>query len=221
VNNNNNIFEEQVKKVLVLSPHTDDAELGCGGTISKLLEQGVEIIWAVFSTAEDSLPKELPRDTLKREFKEVTKFLKIDEKKLIIFDYKVRRLHEKRQEILEHLIKIRNKFKPDLVIMPSLNDIHQDHQVIANETVRAFKTCASIISYELPWNHVNFNTQAFMKLEQSHVIKKYEILMKFKSQINLKRNYFKKEYIFGLANVRGTQCNAKYAEAFEVIRWIL
>ena len=47
-------------KVLILSPHTDDAELGCGASIVKMVEEGAEILWIVFSIAEDSLPVHLP-----------------------------------------------------------------------------------------------------------------------------------------------------------------
>jgi Uncharacterized proteins, LmbE homologs len=67
-------------KVLILSPHTDDAELACGGSIIKFLQEGHELLWVVFSVAEESLPKFLPKDTLKKEFLEITKHLKLNEK---------------------------------------------------------------------------------------------------------------------------------------------
>jgi len=137
-------------KVLVLSPHTDDAELGCGGTIIKLLEGGNEVFWVVFSTAEDSLPEDLPKDTLKREYFDVLKALGLNKNECKVFDFKVRNLYNFRQEILEDLVKTRDEYHPDVVIGPSLNDLHQDHQVVAHEMVRAFKTTSSIICYELP-----------------------------------------------------------------------
>lgn len=115
---------------------------------------------------------------------------------------------------------IRNDFSPDLVLVPSLSDYHQDHQVVANEAVRAFKMSASIIGYELPWNHVTFETNMFIRLSEQHIKKKFGLLSYYKSQFLKEKSYFSEEYIFGLARVRGTQCNAKYAEAYEVIRWI-
>lgn len=208
-------------KLLILSPHTDDAELGCGGSISKFIEGNHDILWIVFSTAEDSLPKGLPKDTLKKEFLNVAKDLELTKKNYRIFNFKVRRLHEERQTILEELSKIRSNYNPDLVIIPSLNDYHQDHQVVANEAVRAFKTNASIIGYEMPWNHINFSTNLFIRLQKHHIEKKFNLLLNYKSQLMKRRDYFSKEYVFGLAKVRGTQCNSNYAEAFEVIRWIL
>jgi len=208
-------------RVLVLSPHTDDAELGTGGTIIKFIDEKKEILWVVFSTAEESLPKEMKKDTLEKEFLSVTKKLDLREDQYIINHFQVRKLHEKRQEILELLVQIRNKFLPDLVIGPSLNDFHQDHIIVATEMVRAFKGAASIISYELPWNHVTFNTQLFVKLDKKHIEEKIELLKLYNSQIIKRRSYFSEEFILGFARTRGVQLNTEFAEAFEVIRWMI
>lgn len=208
-------------KLLILSPHTDDAELGAGGSITKHVKENHEILWVVFSTAEESLPKNLPKDTLRKEFLKVIENLGLKEKNYRIYNFKVRRLNENRQDILEELIKIRDNFNPDLVMSPSLNDYHQDHHVIANEAIRAFKTNASIIGYELPWNHVTFDTNLFIKLNKYYIKKKFELLQNYKTQFAKGRNYFSKEYVFGLAKVRGTQCNVEYAEAFKIIRWTI
>jgi LmbE family N-acetylglucosaminyl deacetylase len=207
--------------ILVLSPHTDDAELGCGGSIAKFIKDGNTIFWVVFSTAEESLPKDMPKDILEKEFLEIIADIGVLEDNYEIFKFKVRHLHKHRQEILENLIQIRNSFCPELVIGPSINDFHQDHQVVANEMVRAFKSNSSIISYELPWNHITFNTQLFVKLNDHHLSLKYKRLKKYKSQFDLNKPYFSQEFIYGLASTRGVQCNSKYAEAFEVIRWML
>ncbi|MCX6673733.1 MAG: PIG-L family deacetylase [Methanothrix sp.] len=208
-------------KILILSPHTDDAELGCGGSIAKMIEEGHELLWVVFSIAEDSLPHDLPKDTLKKEFLQVAKHLGLKERNYMICDFRVRHMDENRQEILEDLVKIRQSFQPDVVMMPSLNDYHQDHQVISNETIRAFKMHSSIIGYELPWNQVAFNTNLFIRLKKSHIEMKLDLLSHYKSQLQLGRSYFSPEYVYGLAKVRGTQCNSSYAEAFEVVRWII
>jgi LmbE family N-acetylglucosaminyl deacetylase len=206
-------------KILIVSPHTDDAELGCGGSISKFIEIGNEIYWIVFSSAEDSLPRGLEKDTLKKEFIEVVNSLNINNYKIL--NYKVRTLSQKRQNILDELVKLKKEIKPDVVICPSLNDFHQDHQIVSNECVRAFKMNSSIICYELPWNHITFNTQLFIKLNKNYIDKKWLMLKKYKSQFIVNKSYFNKEYVYGLAKVRGVQSNSTYAEAFEVIRWIL
>lgn len=206
--------------ILILSPHTDDAELGCGGFISKLIEKKKNIFWMVFSTAEDSLPNDMDTDTLSKEFKNVADYLNLNENNYSIHNFKVRKLLEKRQEVLDLLIKVKKDFKPGLVIGPSLNDFHQDHGVVSNEMIRAFKTTSSILCYELPWNHVRFETQFFVKLEEDHIQKKIEMLKFYKSQQIIQRHYFTEDFIKGLAYTRGAQVGHKYAEAFEVVRWI-
>ncbi len=208
-------------KVLILAPHTDDAELGCGGTISKLLDGGHEICWVVFSTAEDSLPKGMPKDTLRTEFLSVIKDIGLDDGHHKIYDFRVRNLHQYRQEILEELIRTKKEFQPDLVIGPSLNDLHQDHQVVALEMTRAFKTSSSILCYELPWNHITFNTQCFIRLNRGHMESKCRLLEHYRSQILGGKDYFSPDFTFGLARTRGVQCNSEFAEAFEVVRWVL
>jgi len=208
------------KKVLILSPHSDDAELGAGSYIAKLIEEKYEIFWVVFSTARESVPIELPPNILSDEFMSVAEELDLRRNQFIIYNYNVRKLHEKRQDVLENLVGIGNNFKPDIVIGPSLNDYHQDHQVVANEMIRAFKTKCSIICYELPWNNVKFASQMFVKLEERHIKKKLSLLKKYKSQMIKNRFYFDKEFIIGNARVKGTCISCKYAESFEVVRWV-
>ena len=87
--------------------------------------------------------------------------------------------------------------------------------------VRAFKTTSSIISYELPWNHLEFRSQFFVKLDEENMIKKISLLNKYQSQVYIKRHYFTEDFIRGLALTRGAQINHKYAEAFDVIRMVI
>ncbi len=209
------------KRIVIFSPHTDDGELGCGGSIIKWLDEGNFIYWVVFSIAEDSLPDGMPKDTLEKEFLGVVNHLGLPSDQIEILKYPVRYLFEHRQSILEKMVSINRTIKPDLVIGPSLHDLHQDHIVVANEMVRAFKASSSIISYELPWNHVTFNTQMFVPLTKNHMAKKFQLLQFYESQTKKNRNYFSDEFIFGLSKARGIQINQEYAEAFEVIRWIM
>lgn len=206
------------KRILILAPHTDDGELGCGGTIAKYLEETPDVFYMAASTCRRSLPEGWPPDALEVEVKNATGVLGIDPKNLILWDYDVRRFKETRQQILEDLVKLRNDIDPDLVFVPSPTDIHQDHQVISEEGLRAFKN-TSILGYEMPWNNVSFNTRAFVKLEKRHVEKKVAALMCYKSQLH--RSYVNENFVFSLATVRGVQVGAAYAEAFEVVRYVI
>jgi len=206
------------KKVFILAPHTDDGELGCGGITSKLIEIGADIYYFAFSTADTSVPEGFSKDILKTEVKNATEKLGIKKENVIIYNYQVRKLNYARQEILEDLIRHRSDLKPDLVLMPSLNDIHQDHSTIAQEGLRAFKN-TTILGYELIWNNLTFNTTSFVKLDKKYIQAKSDALKEYKSQGN--RDYMSEEFIFALAKTRGVQIGSEYAESFEVIRWVM
>lgn len=207
----------QWQRVLILAPHTDDAELACGGSIARLSEEGVEVIVAAFSTAQDSLPAEAPAGLLRSEFLHAMQSLKVPETSVLVYDYPVRRFSYQRQEILEDLVQLRRRLTPDAVLLPTGSDIHQDHQVINAEGRRAFKT-ATVWGYELPWNHVSFTAQAFITLRPRHVEAKWTALQAYQSQVELKRPYFSREFVESLARVRGLQAAVEFAEAYEVIR---
>lgn len=204
--------------ILVLAPHTDDGELGLGGTIRHLVEQGKKVTYVAFSTAQQSVPDGFPKDILKTEVKRATAKLGILPENLIIYNYEVRKLGYVRQEILEELIQLRKSSDFDLVFIPSLHDIHQDHTTIAQEGLRAFKN-TTLLGYELIWNNLTFNTQCFVKLEKHHIEAKVEALKEYESQGE--RDYLSADFIFSLARARGVQAGCRYAEAFEVIRLFL
>lgn len=183
-----------------------------------MTEDGVEVTMAAFSTAKESLPDQYPRDTLEREFRAGSRELGVRDGNVLVYDYPVRNLHAHRQAILETLVSLRKKLDPELVFAPSLHDVHQDHQVLFAEARRAFND-RSLWGYELPWNHVRFDGQAFVVLDARHVEKKWKALTHYKSQFELGRPYFHKETIEGLARVRGLAVKATFAEAFEVTRF--
>lgn len=206
------------KRFLMLAPHSDDVELGCGGTMARILEEGdAEINVAVFSTASDSVPKGFPKTALRDEFYEAMKILGVKKSRLTVYDYAVRKLSYNRQDVLEELVKLRKTIDPDVVFLPSVEDLHQDHQTLSLEGLRAFKE-VTVWGYELPWNTVTFPTRGFVTLKKKHIEKKWEALQAYKTQFAAKRLYFSLDYVMGLAKVRGVQVKAEYAEAFDVIR---
>jgi len=209
---------DSFKKILVLAPHTDDGELGCGGTIAKFVEEKKSVFYVAFSSAEKSVPEGFPKDILKKELRKAVKLLGLSPDNLILFNYEVRDFPRYRQDILDDMIKLDKKIKPDLILLPSTCDIHQDHQVILQEGLRAFKKI-SIFGYELPWNNLTFSTKAFVELKEVHISKKIKALSCYKSQLS--RIYMSGDFIKSLAMTRGVQIGTRYAEAFQAIRLIL
>ncbi len=203
--------------MLVLAPHTDDAELGCGGTTARLVASGAEVSVATFSLAKESLPPGSAPDRLRGEFLNAMRILGVDAQRTFVYDYPVRTFSNHRQELLEELLQLKKRLRPDIIFVTAGADIHQDHRVLHAESVRAFREI-TLWAYELPWNCLNFSAQAFVTLNQEHVDRKWAALQAYESQMELQRPYFNKEVVYGLARVRGVQVRAEYAEVFEVVR---
>ncbi|MDE2742038.1 MAG: PIG-L family deacetylase [Gemmatimonadota bacterium] len=204
-------------RVLVLAPHTDDGELGCGGAISRMVEEGREVYYAAFSTAAESVPPPFPSDILEKEVREGTKVLGIPAANLLVYKYKVRHLPHMRQEILEELVRMKREIDPGTVFLPSAQDLHQDHQTVHIEGLRAFKT-VTVLGYELPWNNLSFDYRHFCVLTRAHVETKIAALRCYQSQQH--RPYTQEEFIWSWARTRGGQIMVEYAEAFDVLRWV-
>jgi len=205
------------KIILILAPHTDDGELGCGGSIAKFCTSGVKVYYTAFSSCSTSLPEGLPADTLIKECKKSTAVLGIPPANTSFFDFTVRTFPARRQDILDEMILLNKTIQPDLVFAPASSDIHQDHGVISSEARRAFKN-TSLLGYEFPWNQTNFNPGFFIRLTPAELHIKNEALKAYQSQQH--RKYMNEDLFRSLARVRGIQCDSEFAEAFEVIKLI-
>lgn len=199
-------------RILALNAHVDDVDFAAGGTVSKFIEQGHEVYYIVCTT--EPL---YPNEDLVGEYKLAMKTSGVNEYKTLSLTNK--HLERDRQTILDVFNEFNDGLKPDIVLGPALHDFHQDHHTVYREMCRAFKTSSSILCYEIPYNYTSFSTQLFTRLEKRHIEKKFEVLQCYQSQAH--KPYLSKERIFGLASVRGAQCNNDYAEAFEVVRWMM
>lgn len=192
-------------KVLFIGAHTDDIEAGAGGTLHKMVNEGHEVVCLALSYCGD--------DRLIVEYKNSMNVIGVKKSETWPFD--VRRMGADRQMVLNSILGLRTRFIPDIVFTHSLDDIHQDHQVVAQESLRAFKHTI-IYSYELAQNSSAFRTAAFSKISAENLDAKCKALACYKSQAH--RNYMKEDFIRAQARFRGMQANCDFAEVFEVVR---
>ncbi len=207
-------------RILILAPHTDDGELGCGGSIAKFIEEGKEVYYVALSACENAIPQDFPKDSLKKECIQATKSLGIPKKNVFILDFENKNFPNQRKEIFEKLEELKKEIVPEITFTPSTEDLHQDHQTTTQEAMRAFRRGSTLLAYEEPWNNIVVRTTFFIPLEERHIEKKNEALKYYGTQSFQRKGYFGPDYIVGLAKTRGVQIGSKYAEAFEVIRWV-
>ena len=202
-------------RILVLDPHGDDGIAGCGGTLVRYKNE--EIMYVVVSNSVQSLPPDVTEEDFVREYETAIEIIS-PSSSIYSLRMPVRRFNEVRQDILEHFVMLYKDFKPDMVFTPSSTDIHQDHKTVYEESVRAFKK-ATILGYDFPWNNITFTSTSFVKLDKGIMRLKHKALEAYKSQEH--RSYMNDDFMINLAKVRGNQIGVQYAEAFEVVRWII
>jgi len=206
------------ERVLAISAHADDAELGAGGTLARWAREGSEIFHIIFSTLKQS-------ELRSSEICKANEALGIDKNNIVLYDYPNRRFAEYRQDILQILsdakffkYDVEDDKKSYIVLTHCSTDTHQDHEVVYKESVRAFRNC-TLLGYEDPWNMYKFDSRLSVHLSKEDLLAKCNSIAAHKSQSH--RPFMDKNFIVGMTVTNGMRMRQKYAENFEVIRWIL
>jgi len=204
--------------VLFLSPHTDDVEFACGGTLATLHNNKDIITLVAFSSADESNAGY----DLKAEFSHAMGVLVMGEDKYGIttgcYNHPVRNFPHHRQKILEEMINLKKQYRPDIVFCPSTHDMHQDHKVICNEAIRAFKKDTTILGYYHKFNCRRIDNDIYQVLTPTQFEKKLEVIACYKSQKD--KPYADPRVQRSICESWGSDINAEYAECFECIRQV-
>tara|TARA_Y100000389_G_scaffold168042_1_gene173523 strand:+ start:25861 stop:26535 length:675 start_codon:yes stop_codon:yes gene_type:complete len=217
------------KKVLILSPHADDEILGCGGFISKFSKKNYQINVLILTNANKGAPEIYSLEeikTIRNEAKAANHL--IGTKKLFFENLPGLNLNSYPLYKITMIIdKYITDINPEIVLMPSINDIHDDHKIIfkaAKVSMRMNKkmNLKKILSYEVlsetEWNEdeKSFNPNYYVSLNKSDIINKVKSFLKYRSQVKKFPHPRSKEAIMNLSRVRGSQVFTEYAEAFKV-----
>lgn len=189
-------------KYLFIGAHPDDVELCCGGTMTKLIDNGHEVHVLTLSHFFYGVD-------LKGEWLDSMVELRPDGCNICTFDPRL--FSSDRQEILDLLLTYSNKF--DYIFTHSASDYHQDHRTVGEESIRAFKG-HNLITYKGVWNG-DEKSNYFVHLKEKHIKAKLSYLECYKSQSN--RTYTNSDAIYAMAINAGLKCKTKYAESFEIV----
>lgn len=206
-----------MRKMLVLAPHIDDETLGCGGTIAKYSEEDYYVEVVAFSNAWNSLPDGYSRDNIKTEYRNAARELGCCGH---LLDFQTRVFASQRQEILDEMLYWKKAVDPDIVIAPSLYDIHQDHRVVAEEACRAFFD-RTLWGFESIKKCKEFRAGVYVELSSDQIRKKIAAALCYNSQRVKEWFPGEPETIEAQARVRGMQINTDLAEAFQCIHTVI
>jgi len=202
-------------KILCLGSHSDDIEIGCGGTILRLLSahHNLEVVWVVFSSTKE-------REQEARHSAEI--FLELAKKKeILINNFRDGFFPFDGAEIKSFLEGLK-RTSPDLIFTHNRSDAHQDHRLIEQMTWNTFRNHL-ILEYEIPkYDGDMGQPNVFVPLEQEIYQKKVRHLMEAFQTQRAKR-WFEQETFLALMRLRGMECVAPsgYAEAFYCRKLVL
>jgi LmbE family N-acetylglucosaminyl deacetylase len=217
------------KKILILSPHADDEILGCGGFISKYSNKNYDINVLILTNANKGAPEIYTSkkiEQIRREAKIANKL--VGTKNLFFENLPALNLNNYPIYKISNIIdKYILDINPEIILIPSLNDIHDDHKIIFKASKIAMRinkesNLKKILSYEVlsetEWNEneKSFNQNYFVSLKKIDINNKVKAFLKYKSQVKKFPHPRSKESIMNLSRVRGSQVFMQYAEAFKV-----
>jgi LmbE family N-acetylglucosaminyl deacetylase len=195
-------------KILCLGAHSDDIEIGCGGTILRLLtsQQEIEIVWVVFGAGGKREEEARGSAAL---------FLsQAHNKNIIVKSFRDSFFPSEGAQIKSFFEELK-PISPDLIFTHYRKDAHQDHRLIEELTWNTFRN-HFILEYEIPkYDGDMGQPSVFVPLDKEIYEKKVRYLMEaFETQRS--KQWFDKETFFGLMRLRGMECVAPsgYAEAF-------
>lgn len=195
--------------VLFLGAHSDDIEIGCGGTVLELLRArpDVEIRWVVFS-AIGVRAAEAKAGARRFIGRRAATSVELHEFRDGFFPVQFAAI----KDVFEGIAK---SFRPDVVFTHRREDRHQDHRIVSDLAWNTFRR-QLIFEYEIPkWDGDLGIPNCFMPLSATVAKKKVQLLMSaFASQRS--KDWFDEETFRGLARLRGIECRAPsgFAEAF-------
>jgi LmbE family N-acetylglucosaminyl deacetylase len=203
------IFKQKNLKLLCLGAHSDDIEIGCGGTVLKLIDNyQIDFVrWIVFSSVEE-------RKTEAHSSADI--FLnKVSKKNITIGNYRDGFLPYVGYEVKDFFEELKKDFTPDIIFTHYRHDLHQDHRLICELTWNTFRE-HFILEYEIPKYDGDFGAPNFyVHLDKDLIDKKINaILSSFTSQSG--KHWFDKETFSSVMRIRGMESASQtgYAEAF-------
>ncbi len=202
--------------VLCLGAHSDDIEIGAGGTILSWIARGatLDVRWCVLSAAG---AREAEARNSARAFLAGARSIEIE-----TASFRDSYFPADRIAIKEWFEGLKTRCQPDVVLTHHRDDAHQDHRLLGEITTNTFRDHL-VLSYEIPkWDGDLGRPNTYVALSAEILERKVALLMQhFASQRS--KDWFDSETFRGLARLRGMECRApeRYAEAFHVAKMVV
>lgn len=200
------------KRVCFIGAHPDDIELGCGALIAHM--SGQADIRCLTLSDNQKNPK---LKNLEGEHYNSMQKLGIPQEKVYLESFVTRKFPEQRQEILERIIHLNHEFQPDIVFTHTKADLHQDHNTVTEESLRAFRG-TTVFGYDVIRSSYGFFPNFLVEVSEEDVQKKLASLGEYLTYAD--KYYFSEELTRATLIRNGALVERRYAEGFETLRII-
>jgi LmbE family N-acetylglucosaminyl deacetylase len=198
------------KRVLFLGAHPDDIELGCGALLHHIVKK-TDVLCVTLSDNQ----KNPDLQKVKIEHVRSMKILGVPEEKIVFGPFQTRIFPDSRQEILEYFLKLRKEFQPDLIFTHTKQDVHQDHNTMTQEALRAFRGI-TVLGFDVVRSSHGFFPDFLVEVTEEDVNKKIEALIKYETYRD--RYYFNSELTRSIMVRHGALAERPFAEGFDILR---
>lgn len=198
------------KRVLFLGAHPDDIELGCGALLHHIVMK-TEVLCVTLSDNQKNPDLKNVKD---EHFKSMA-VLGVPREKILLGPFTTRVFPDSRQEILEYFLKLRMDFNPDLIFTHSRQDVHQDHNVMTDESLRAFRGI-TLLGFDVVRSSYGFFPHFLVEVSEEDVNKKIEALSQYETYRD--KYYFNSELTRSIMIRHGALAEKPFAEGFDILR---
>ena len=198
------------KRILFLGAHPDDIELGCGALIHQMTQHS-EVLCVTLS---DNQKNPLLKNVVDEHYQSMA-ILGVPEESITIGQFTTRIFHDARQEILEYFLKLRKDFEPEIIFVHSKADIHQDHNTMTDEALRAFRGI-TLLGFDVVRSSYGFFPHFLVEVSEADVNAKLEALAQYKTYAE--KYYFERELLRATMIRHGALAERSFAEGFDILR---
>jgi LmbE family N-acetylglucosaminyl deacetylase len=198
------------KRALFLGAHPDDIELGCGALIHHI--KSISDVLCV--TLSDNQKNPLLKNVVDEHLKSMA-LLGVTKEKIILGQFTTRIFHDSRQEILEYFLKLRTDFNPDIIFVHSKQDIHQDHNTMTEEALRAFRGI-TVLGFDVVRSSYGFFPHFLVEVNEEDVNAKLNALSQYETYHD--KYYFNRDVLRATMIRHGTLAECSFAEGFDILR---
>ena len=196
--------------MLFLGAHPDDIELGCGALIHHIAPMS-DVLCVTLS---DNQKNPLLKNVVEEHYKAMAA-LGVQKDKVVLGQFTTRIFQDARQDILEYFLKLRNDFKPDIIFVHSKQDVHQDHNTMTDESLRAFRGI-TLLGFDVVRSSYGFFPNFLVEVSEEDVNAKIEALSQYETYRD--KYYFNSELTRSIMIRHGALAEVPFAEGFDILR---